>query len=103
IIQYHNKPKAQATIALLGDVMLASGILLDIEAGFDIDTAIGAQLDILGKYVGVDRYYSQENLTDFFAAVTYSQFADLPTEPPIYGCSTYATFNNPSGNGTLTY
>lgn len=56
ILQYHNKPKAKATIentvALLPD-----DLILEVGEGFDIETAVGKQLDILGEYAGVDRSY----------------------------------------------
>ena len=60
IMQYHNKPKAKATIeATVG--LLPDGLIMDVINGFDIETAVGKQLDILGEYVGVDRYYLVDN------------------------------------------
>jgi hypothetical protein len=101
IVQYHDKPKAQATISLLVNEFLCSAILLDIQNGYDIDTAIGHQLDIIGKYVGVDRFYKEVNLIDMFAIPAY---LDSPTSPPQYGFETYATFATDNDfNGTLTY
>ena len=55
IIQYHNKPKAQATVAQWVDCMTGDGIMTQLWDAFDIDTAIGAQLDAIGKLVGVGR------------------------------------------------
>lgn len=55
IIQYKTQPKARATISSLTAQVIADGILLDVINGFDIDTAQGKQLDILGKYIGLSR------------------------------------------------
>lgn len=63
IIQYHNKPKAQATIDAVVRECLANGVVFDVRDGFNIDTASGVQLDIIGKYVGVDRFYNSQDIT----------------------------------------
>lgn len=57
IVQYNDKPRAQATIALLSKQLLANGIYWDVQEAYDIETAVGKQLDVLGKYIGVDRYF----------------------------------------------
>lgn len=101
IIQYHDKPKAVAHIQLLIQVLFASGVMLDVLNGYDIDTAVGHQLDIIGKYVGIDRFFSEEDLTDYFA---FTYYADVnPDTQPKFGFSTYATFGDYQFNGTLTY
>jgi len=74
IIQYHNKPKAQETIRTLAGEILADGVLFDIRDGFDIETAAGVQLDVLGKYIGLDRFFIGEQFPD-----TYFGFADATT------------------------
>lgn len=108
IIQYNQKPKARATIAMLAEMMLMSCVFFDVQNGYNIDadlgpTAVGAQLDIIGKYVGVDRFYTAIDLSDYFGLVTYSEHAALPTSPPVFGASTYTNFGNFSYNGTLKY
>lgn len=55
ILQYLQKPKAQATIEALVDGPIMDQLPLDVQDAFSIDTSIGVQLDILGKYVGVLR------------------------------------------------
>lgn len=60
IIQYHNKPRAQATIAQWVNCMTGDGIMPQLWDAFDVDTAIGAQLDAIGKFVGIGR----NNLSD---------------------------------------
>ncbi len=83
IVQYHNKPKAMATIQLLAETLIANNIFLQIENAFDVDTAIGKQLDILGKYAGVDRYYTVEDLENYFSLETYTEVP--PSSPPRWG------------------
>lgn len=68
IIQYHEKPKASATIKALAQ-QLPVDLILRIRDTFNMDTAVGEVLDILGKYLGVSRWYyddegTQIKLTD---------------------------------------
>ena len=68
IIQYRNKPKARAVIKLGADIYLADGLLLDMNNILDIDTAIGAQLDLIGKILGCNRNINGLTLdTEFFS------------------------------------
>ena len=60
IIQYFNKPKAAATIKAVAK-MFPTDLILDIVNGFDLETATGEQLDILAKYIGVSRGYTDSN------------------------------------------
>lgn len=55
ILQYKTQPKARATISALTDKVIADGLLLDVVNGFNLLTAQGKQLDILGKYIGLSR------------------------------------------------
>lgn len=59
ILQYRNKPKARATVETLTKTTLEgnSGNIFPIEVqeAYDLDTATGKQLDVLGKYIGYDR------------------------------------------------
>lgn len=59
-IQYRGLPKAQATMQALAREALIDNLSLEVENAFNIDptlgpVAIGAQLDIIGKYAGVTR------------------------------------------------
>jgi hypothetical protein len=91
IIQYNNKPKAQETIELNLNALLKDDILNQLEDAFNLETAIGKQLDILGKYIGLDRFFSQPAniIGDFFSFSTYSTFT---TDTGDLGFSTYSTF-----------
>lgn len=53
--QYRNAERARATIALLVQEAICSLVELDIQDAFNLDTAIGVQLDVLGQYIGFDR------------------------------------------------
>ena len=55
IIQYRNLPNARGTIESLVGESYADGISLDVLNAFDLETAVGQQLDILGKYIGLSR------------------------------------------------
>ena len=55
IIQYRNKPNARAMIKLAVDCYLADGIIFDLQDVLNIDTAVGAQLDLIGKILGCSR------------------------------------------------
>lgn len=57
IMQYHSKPRAKATIEA-SVALLPDDLMQDVLRGFDVETAVGKQLDIIGSYVGVDRFYT---------------------------------------------
>jgi len=79
IIQYQ-LPNAVATIKALIDTLMpinsSTGNLLlnDVRDAFNLDTAVGQQLDILGSTVGVNRYYNNfvDNSNYFGFFDTYS-------------------------------
>lgn len=60
ILQYHNKPKAKATVEAVTSV-LPDELIQEVNNGFNVDTAVGKQLDTLGSIVGVDRSYIDED------------------------------------------
>lgn len=100
IIQYHGKPKAKATIKMLVNLIWVNMALLQIRDAFDWTTAIGTQLDLIGEWVGVDRFYVG-NLYDYqpwFALIDWNSEGDNLQG----GFSTFDTFNSIDG-GILTY
>lgn len=101
IIQYNNKPKARATIELFVRALIAEGIFQDVLEAYNLDTAVGVQLDVIGKYVGVDRFYEVFDLVDFFGLTSYSEVS--PDASAKWGFCTYANFDDPAYNGTLNY
>lgn len=70
ILEYHNKPKAKATIEACVALM-PDDLLREVLDGFDIETAVGKQLDVLGEYVGVDRYYLVDNQAELLSDEDY--------------------------------
>lgn len=53
--QYVNLTKARGTIGLLDTEAVCSLVQFDVQNGFNIDTAVGVQLDVLGQYIGLSR------------------------------------------------
>lgn len=98
IIQYNNKENARGTIDALVSSELANGVVIDIRDGFNIDTASGAQLDILGKYIGIDRFFLgnlyPDNYFGFFDAENPSDLFDN-----VYG---FVDANNPEDGAFLS-
>ncbi len=108
IAQYYNKPKAIATIrALMGGTgafgLIADAIANQVRDGFDLDTAVGQQLDWLGKLRGVARYLSGLDLSKvFLPLVPYDDVGfgpfpgiadyDDPVQPPSTYTMTYDDF-----------
>jgi hypothetical protein len=76
IKQYRSKPKAIATIKLLANTAFADGIILNLARAFDIDTAVGAQLDIIGRIVGVERNVKNLDLGKIY--VQLARYTETP-------------------------
>jgi len=65
LAQYVNSPRARKTVSLLAYRAMCDLVQLDVQDAFSLETASGAQLDVLGKYIGlsrnipaiIDRYY----------------------------------------------
>lgn len=55
ILQYRGKPKARATVQMGCDIYSGDGLVFQIGNILDIDTAQGAQLDIIGKILDCPR------------------------------------------------
>lgn len=79
ILQYRTKTKAPATIDALIRGLMIFDLIQSVQNGFDIDTGVGAQLDILAKYLEIDRAVDPPSLTgSFFGSIREAQA--LPTE-----------------------
>ena len=57
IIQYQALPKTRSFLEAVLKRVLIFDVLFQIRDGFDIETAVGKQQDILGQYIGVSRTY----------------------------------------------
>ena len=87
------------------DLIFANLILLQIQNAFDWKTAVGEQLDIIGKWVGVSREYAGS----LYWGKKYLSYPswdiltpDDKTDALQHGYSDYETFDSDIG-GTLTY
>lgn len=100
IVQYHNKPKAIATIKALVKLLFSDMILFQIRDSFDWRTAVGSQLDIIGDWVGCDRFYDGQ----LFYFRPWFSLIEWNTEPDALqgGFSTYENFDTEEG-GFLDY
>lgn len=100
IVQYNGKPKAKATIKLLVDLLWVNVILLQIRDAFDWRTATGAQLEVIGRWVGVDRFYNGQlfEFQPWFTLLPYGEDYDNLQG----GFSRYDDFSEKDG-GFLDY
>lgn len=97
IIQYVIKSNARATIANLVKDVVADMIYGQVQDAFDIETAIGNQLDVLGEYIGVPRYFFGIDTTkNYWADLEYGSLTD-----PNFGWSDYSDLT--VGGEFLTY
>lgn len=65
ILQYIKKEKAYATIQTLVEPVIMDQLPVDVQDAFNLNTAEGVQLDVIGKYAGITRY-----VYDFTGPVT---------------------------------
>ena len=90
-IQYNGLPKAVETVKLHCKTLLANMLLWQIRNGFDVETAIGYQLDVIGLWEGIDRYFQGASY-DNKLWLAYFDWNDA-TQPNQYqGC--YKDWNN---------
>lgn len=100
IVQYHDKPKAKAIIELLIKQIWADMILYKIRDGFDWKKSKGRQLEIIGKWVGVSKFYNGQLLFlhPWFSLIDWNSTPDNLQG----GFSTFETFNTLDG-GIIDY
>lgn len=86
IAQYRTKPKAAAEIGIYARTILGDGVFFTaLQNAFDLATAVGPQLDILGKYIGLSRLIGP------------------PTPAPWFGCPSYNGGDPQNDNGCQNY
>ena len=81
IMQYHEKEKAQSHIRTLVTEAVAVELVSAVRDGFDVETAVGAQLDILAKYVGAQRTVYGLDLTHQYLSFPSYDDADPGSYP----------------------
>lgn len=91
ILQYRNKPKARETIKIGADIYLGDGVIFQLQDILDIDTAEGAQLDIIGKILDCPRV-----VQGIYNDMIFFQFYDGPDSVG------FSTVGNPQGGNFRT-
>lgn len=82
IIQYNDKPKAKATIDALVRASMIFDVANKVRDGFNIETAVGKQQDILGKYLGTPRVITGTSFSrDYFGFAEYGASAPFDFYP----------------------
>jgi len=105
ILQYHQSKRNRQLIELMTDLTFANNLILQIrDLCLNVEESIGAQLDVVGKWVGIDRYYNAIDLWEqpYTALVNYSNVQDDTYEQWQGGYSLYSNFADNNG-GFLTY
>lgn len=75
ILQYRTKTKAPLHISNVVRNSMIYDLIRAVENGYDIDTAIGVQLDIIAKYVNAGRVINQFDFSrTFWSLVDYNEF-----------------------------
>ena len=65
IIQYRQSKKNRKLIDILVELLFANLLILQIrDLCLSVDKSTGAQLDIVGKWVGIDKYYNNADVWD---------------------------------------
>ena len=70
--QYRDRPRARATIQLLSALASGDDILAAVREAFEVTSAVGAQLDVLGKYVGIPRNIGEAAARPYFGFWDYT-------------------------------
>lgn len=106
IVQYVTKPRTVATVgALLGGSdgaggLLANAVYTQVRDGFDLDTAVGKQLDFLGEIIGQSRYFRSLDLSKVFLPLVSYDDPDVGNLP---GIASYDDPVQPPSIYTMTY
>lgn len=79
LYQYQSLSKARATVGSLAESALCDLVVLDIGNAFNIDLAVGEQLDWIGRYVGFSRRVKGELVRDWFVAPDYTTYNPATT------------------------
>ena len=105
ILQYKRAKKNQQTIDLMTELLCANNLILQIrDLCLSVENSIGAQLDVVGKWVGLDRYYNAIDLWNhpYTALVNYENISSGNYEQWQGGFSTWENFEQNNG-GFLTW
>lgn len=95
LYQYSDKPKAQSHIELLARQGLSNLVLKQIRDGFNIETAVGDQLDVIGEYIGQSREVPIPIPRPYF------EFDDY--ENPLLAPIGFTDYNDPNQNADSVF
>lgn len=86
IIQYNSLPKATGTIKALTNCSVCDDFFFQLQNCFNLSTAVGDQLTIIGRIVGVPRHIYGLDLVD-----TFFTFTNWNGQPASVGFNSWAT------------
>ncbi len=90
IIQYNGLPRASDTIRNQANCSVCDGLIFQLQTAFNISTAVGQQLAIIGRIVGVPyKIYGLDLSSVFFT------FTNWNGRPPSVGFNRWTTPNAP--------
>lgn len=95
LYQYASAIRATGTIGVLADAAICDLVALQINDGFDINTAAGAQLDVLGEYIGLSRLVAIQPARNYFQMDDY--------QSPLTGPIGMTDYGNPNTNLGSTF
>jgi len=72
IVQFNGKPNATRLIALFAKKILCDDLATAVLNAYNLQTAVGPQLDVLGKYIGVGRDINPAVQPNLFSFVDYN-------------------------------
>jgi hypothetical protein len=84
IVQYQDQPNMIATAQLLVNQSLCDGLPQELQTCFDLNSAVGDQLTIIGEIVGVPR-----NIFGLDLQNTFFNYTDYVGEPAAIGFGSY--------------
>lgn len=70
--EYWGLPNANRQMRLYAKQMVGDLLVQQVLNAYNIDTAVGAQLDVLGKYLGTTRQLAPGNALSYFGLWTYA-------------------------------
>lgn len=98
ILQYRGKPNAMAIMRVFLEAMVFFETIIAVENGYDINTAVGAQQDLLGKILGIDRVITGTAFDrTYFGLMRYGE------NPATSQFGRFARYGTPLDNQFLRY
>ncbi|RPJ58261.1 MAG: DUF2612 domain-containing protein [Dehalococcoidia bacterium] len=74
IILQYKRDKPEAHVRAYVKQLMIFELIQSVKNGYNLDTAVGKQLDVLGKYVGIDRQLSDGTTTTEMSDTDYRKY-----------------------------